>query len=239
MYYSAMFFITIDRLVACCLTVMYPAYCNSKRACYILLGTTIIAVALYVMVELFDILIPHINIPWLVTSFFYLPCDCLFVFTAVTTYTIIFYKYTTSVRRRTTTVLSVNSQQQSSSKPNSFDVLKNSKFYVSALLILTFFLLVVLVDVGYVVLYKKNNGEVTKRQIGIIRTFYTTSFLFDALIYIFLQPHMRRMLGGLVARVRRLGRRGSSITPDANRMGRIRKKVRLEISPAVVTKCNQ
>ena len=192
-----------------------------------LLGTTVIAVALYVIIEVCYYFFPHINIPWIVTSCFYLPCDCLFVVTAITTYTIIFYKYTTSVRRRPTTVASASSQKINE-KPNALDVLKSSKFYVSALLILTFMLLVVLVDICYVVLYQNNNGVVSRRQVGLIRICYTTSFLFNALVYIFLQSHLRRLLGGLVTRFRRLGR--SSVTSHVNG--------HLEMSPAVVTKCN-
>ena len=90
----------------------------------------------------------------------------------------------------------------------------------------------------YVVLYMNNNGIVSRRQVGLIRISYTTSFLFDALIYIFLQSHFRKLLGGLVTRFRRLGRRRSSVTPRVNGMGKERKKVDLEISPAVFTKCN-
>ena len=235
MYYSAMLFITIDRLVACTITFTYAARWNFRKGGNLLIGTTIFAVLYWIAIEVYHIYFPRTDIAPSVTCYFYLPFDCLFVVTAVTTYTIIFTKYSNAVRRRASTVASASSQKKYK-KPNHLDVLKKSKFYVSALLILTFILLVVLVDISYVVLYRTNRGFVGQHNRGIMKICYTVSFLFDALIYIFLQSHLRKLLKELVTKFKGMSRRSPSVAPRVDGMIKLRTKTHPDLSPAAITK---
>ena len=47
-YYCSILLITVDRLLACCLTVKYPIYWDVNKAAYLLIGRSVTGILMYV-----------------------------------------------------------------------------------------------------------------------------------------------------------------------------------------------
>ena len=85
-------------------------------------------------------------------------------------------------------------------KQSTFEIFRNSRFYVSGLLILNFLVFVVVTDVIYLfcVVIGGSTSHVLIYSIWILNN---VSYLCDAVIYVFLQPLVRKMLWRKVAKV--------------------------------------
>lgn len=189
-YYCSILYVTIDRLLACLLNVEYPLYCTMKRAKFIMGGTLMVGILFYSIIEILHGLL-KLELVEPIYFYFYLPFDGVFVLTAVTTYTMIFFMYRELVRRRKRT-----------KKVSSIEIYRQSKFYVSTMLILTFLVLNITADLIYLILIKIKKSYDARFVLSCIRISYSVSFIADGLIYIFLQRSIRRELLKKISRRR-------------------------------------
>ena len=109
---------------------------------------------------------------------------------------------------------SIPSQYKTSSQtlvqpPTTFQVFRNSRFYVPGLLILNFLLLVVIPSFVYY-FYNYFNKEINKTLNYTIWLLNICSYLFDAIVYIFLHPLVRKMLRKKFRRIFGSGRHRTS-----------------------------
>ena len=188
-YYFSILLITVDRLLACCLTVRYPIYLDVHKAKRVLIGISVIGVLIYVTTEV-SYQITGNELTDSIYLYFYIPFDGIFVITAVFTYSVMFHRYKESVKRRSR-IRSISITRIK--RISTFQIFHKSKFYVSALLVLTFVMFNVTADLIYLFAVKvmRVRSEII---VNAIRISYMVSFLADGLVYIFLQPFVRRLL---------------------------------------------
>lgn len=190
-YYFCMLFITLDRLLACRLTVRYPTFCSTKRTKKILGFMWLVGILLAVVIETthnvsgFDMRSLGI--------YFYVPFDCVFIVTAAVTYYSMFQSYKKAVRRRTRISIYSSELVPNTRKQSAFEIFYSSKFYVSALLILTFLVFNVVADLIYMC---ASLSEYENLNIVLMctRFSYSISFLADGLIYMFCNPAIKKHL---------------------------------------------
>lgn len=179
MYYLSMIFITIDRLLAICLNLKYPVYCNVQKAKKLLFISCLISAVFFLVILLLRVLRISDYYPYI--WYLYVAFDFMFVIIAMVTYTFIFQKY------RKTRELPTHNTHRSESL---FQVFKNSRFYLSVLLIASFLLLKVTADlvlffVG--VVHSKDTVLITT----IVFIMWALSDSVDAWLYIFAQRTVR------------------------------------------------
>lgn len=291
LYYSSMMMITIDRFMICHLSINYSRYWNIRRTKILMYVIASVSVSMYVGVEI-AYHITKQNINGKVHLFFYLPFDGLFVITAVTTYSRIFYQYV-SIRRQaqsyginnrvqTTTMENMTAMRETSTMTASEKIekkamlsemikspatmqktalemecfgkdsglietpktkaksrksnavtfcFKESKFYVSFLLVTTFFLFIVTADLIYFGAIEMGRSAHSAVILNVIRISYTVSFLCDGFIYIVLDRHVRTRLLKALGMVDTSARSNASSTNGESRVdtaiGSTQKPVRL------------
>ena len=205
-YYTTMYLLTLDRLIAVKFSFIYRARWDKKKTKILLFTVWIIGLVLFV-----SVLIGHeitgfdFDIPF--HKYFYTPLNVGFILLAVSSYLFIFRKYKRSVDRNSRT----------SRKDSSLVVFYKSRFYLPVLLILTFIIFIIVPDMAYMflmTLQKKTSDSL----LSICVISYSLSNIIDGLLYIFLQPKIRKRLKTLLQckilrhTKSRLGETRSSVT---------------------------
>ena len=142
-----------------------------------------------------------------VNEYLFLIADFLFILTAIASYVIIFYKYKRT--RTQPTFAGIQSLGGNMNKNNNFfTTFVNSRFYISVLLIVSFLLFMVVPDFIYAFATpspspsEQHNHSSTNITEQVMSALYGISFLCDAVIYIIMQPSVRRLLWRKVYRTR-------------------------------------
>lgn len=187
-YYFCMLFITLDRLLACWLTVQYPNIWNTHKARCSMYITWFIGVLMLIFIaslpsEYFYLRDLH--------KYFYIPFDSIFVVSAVVTYSLIFHRHKKAVRRRATM-----KDESVHRKRTTMEIFRNSKFHVPSMLIVTFILFVAIPDLVYLLLVMIFSHDETDTLLTGIRITQSLSYLIDGIIYIFFSPSIRKLLSG-------------------------------------------
>ena len=199
MYSMNLTFITIDRLMYVVLGIKYDVYWTTNR-------TKILISCMWVSGVIFTggvSLALHLaesmrhDFERFVTCF-YLVQDFVFVVVAAISYTIMFHIFKKTRRDPVPLRTKEHSEQQRSS--SNISVLWNSKFRVSALLVLNFFLLVVLPDIVLILhehLWSDDGSAVAGNVVWIL---FLVSHISDAFIYLFTQQQTKMALRKKMAR---------------------------------------
>ena len=201
--------ITVDRFLYIVLGIKYELYCTTRKTKAFLACTWMLGVALTVCTSLtlqftqskqqrFEEFMTYLS----------LLLDFLFVVVASVSYGImfsIFKKTRAHPVRPSSTPLNEESLR---SQHSYFQVFRNSKFTVSALLVFNFFVLAVIPDVVYLA------HELVMGETGlgnVVWILFLTSHISDAFIYMFTQPEVRKVLkeNFLLCRFISLIRRGN------------------------------
>jgi len=166
------------------LNIKYPLYWNKRKAIWLLRITWIVGVLLAVLICLLTYYTDYV---WEDTFFnyFYPTLEITFIILAISTYGFIFHKF---AKTRTLPVHTHGSQRRSL-----FQIFRASRFYISVWLILTFLLFMVVPDLTYLgvnVAY----GYVPEVLKICIFISYAISNIVDAVIYIFMEPRVRKVL---------------------------------------------
>lgn len=156
-----------------------------------------------------------------VINFVTLTFDVIFLGSAVVSYALIFHVYKRRQRKNALRKQTSLSTQGVEVKLSLWKTFRQSRFYVSLLLILTFVVFVIPADIAWTVYSLKK----TNRLIETVTTIsYAISYLSDGLIYIFMNPKVKELL---VRKLRRLKilkenvekRRGSSFYETEQTVG--------------------
>lgn len=200
-FYWVMIFLTLDRLLDILLNIRYPIYWNETKTKNLLGGTWFLGVMLCVTVSM---LYYSIGFDWedAFFKYFYPAISIGFIGLAIVTYGFIFKRYR---RTRTNPVCFYNNPiatnqnfntidtTTSNRQPNAWTVFRKSRFYISVLLILSFIFFMLIPDMTYLLygIIHKKKDEVLVAACWIS---YAISNCVDAIIYIFLQADVRKLL---------------------------------------------
>ena len=190
-HYMNMLYITINKLLEVLLNIKYELYCTFSKVKY-LIGVTwlvgIVFCASIILVEIFAGYELESLIIYSLVAF-----DFAFIVIAVGSNSYIFHKY------RKSCIAPV----QTTPQPSIWNVFRNSRFYVSALMILSFLLLVVTPDVINILVPRNVEDDVEDEDIvdiyvnavDIVLDFMINlSYLSNALIYIFMHTPVKQLL---------------------------------------------
>ena len=179
-YYWSIVLITSDRLAATILHIKYPLYCDKNKAKYIVVGTWTFALVTSVTISIAYYL-TRFDFKMVFTTYTNTVFNFGFIIFVIFTYSYIFHKY--KLRQR---ALSANNRQ------SILQLFRNSKFYVSILLAITFLLF--MVTPNFILLFYELSHSDDKHTVrDATKVFYQFSFLSDACVYIFMQPAVRRL----------------------------------------------
>ena len=134
-----------------------------------------------------------------VFTYFYTGLDFVFIVLVVSTHGYIFHKYCESkVDPALLRHASVHARRQESV----WKVFRNSRFYVSCLLIFVFIFMVVLPKLLYFFYIEHVQHGVVQEIMGVvIGLLYYFSFIADVFIYVFLHPPLKRLLWRKVGKI--------------------------------------
>lgn len=183
-YFMAMIYITIDRLLEIYLDLRYHLFCNEGNARRLLVATWCVGVLLVVGFTIPTVLITKFEYLEPFYKYILTPVSFSFIILAVTSYVSIF------VRFRRTRMHPAHTNKMTKKQVSCFYAFRNSRFFLAVLLITSFILLVELpafVFMLYHFVYKSR-----KYVIGAIFVLmYDISNIVDAVIYIFVQREVR------------------------------------------------
>ena len=186
-YYMAMVYITLDRLLSILLSLRYKIYCTETKAKHFLQVTWIVALLICTSVSLTH----HFNgYIWQTTFFMYVypTFDFAFIILALITYVFIFLKYRKSRRKYFQSCIQPNITREST-----FKIFRKSNFFIPVLLILTFVIFMLIPDLVYLFYGIVGNNE-SDTLFVTCDVSYAISILADGWIYIFMQKSVRAML---------------------------------------------
>ena len=214
-YYSFMFFLTSDRLAGIILNFRYPVCWSIRKAKYLVASTIFINLILCVGLSItYGYLGEDKFISYHIYAIFYtyIPTtlDISFLALAIVTYTVIFIKYSESRRlpsrhksRNTTIRKSRNrsrylSRNKSTNQPNEGHptlsrLLFKSRFLISILLISSFLLFSVVPGL-IIACFETTSNEMSYILLFCIYISFKVSDAVEAIIYIFLQRKVRKLL---------------------------------------------
>ena len=205
-----MIYLTVDRLADILLNIKYPLYWNTRRTKVLMCGTWMFGFLLSVTVSL---LYRFEDFNWEEVFFTYVcpSLDFAFILIALVTYACIFRIY----KRTHDTVASCYGQQRRTTarRASSLQVFRKSRFYVSVLMILTFFVFMVIPDLVYLFVAIVEGYKTTVLVLSCYIS-YGVSNVLDAWIYIYLQAPVRRLL---MKKLGMLGVGGNSYSMDVER----------------------
>ena len=209
--YCVMIYITLDRLLDISLNIKYSVYWDEYKAKYLLILTWVLS-AIYNLTTC--LMYRFVEFDWKASAYKYIfpTFEFSFVVLAVITYSYVFRKFKQS------RIIPTTSGSGTKKNVNAFTVFRNSKFFVSVLIILTFLLFMVIPDLVYLFV-----GTIGGNESPVLLTAcwisYAISNIADACIYIFLQPAVRRSLwkklkldGQLAIGTERITLNGTQIT---------------------------
>ena len=145
-FYFAMIYITLDRFLEIVLNIKYPLYWNKYKAKYLLIFTWVVGAVSGIIVCLAN---TYTGFQWegLFFKYVYPTIELSFVILAVMTYSFIFHKYRRCKNIPTPSINKRNVIQFQ--RPSLLLVFRQSRFYVSVLLVISFLLFMVAADLIY------------------------------------------------------------------------------------------
>ena len=183
-YFLCMAYITADRLMYIVLNLKYPIYWNVSKAKSLLISTWTIGIVLILSIA-FAYKIVGFEFQELFNIYFYPTLELAFMALALITYGFIFYRYKKA-----------RSPPACSSAPvyrqSVWNIFRSSRFFIALLLIASFLIFIVIPDLYLFIAAVSKKEKV--RHLVICRIFFALSDTFDALIYIYLQKKVRKIM---------------------------------------------
>lgn len=186
--YLTMIFITLDKLIEIYLNIKYSLYWNEKKTKWLLLATWTINVTLALVITLTYHFTDEISLLNPIGVYYVVVFDILFALVAVITYGYIFEKY-----RQTRIQPSRHTSTTRPPQQSAFSIFVNSKFYLSAMLIVTFMLFSAVPHFTIFVVYVAQRRS-SILGLNICMVFMELSHIIDAFTYIFMKPSIKKLL---------------------------------------------
>ena len=197
--YMTMIIITLDRMFLIILNISYPIHWNiTKAKCYVC-GVWLVASFTFIVctvvynitpIELYsnvtnscdnvrDNISTRDNKVHLFAHYLACTFNLLFLIVAVVSYSFIFRKF---------------KQTRSDKKQNIWKIFRQSRFYVAALLVITFIIFVIPSDIIWVLYNLKVKCINVNKMVGLLTTIsYAISYMSDGLIYIFMNHKVKQL----------------------------------------------
>ena len=186
MYFLSMIYITVDRLLEIHLNIKYPLYCSQTKTKWLLITAWMIAILMSLSV-IFVTMTTEFNYEEPFNLYHHTPLSLAFIVVAIMTYVSIFNKY-----RHTRIRPSQDNNGRSSADISIFTIFRNSKFFVSVLLISTFLLFVELPGLIFLLV-----AFVYKRRTYVMGScymiLYNISNTVDVFVYVYFQKDVRKL----------------------------------------------
>ena len=185
-YYLSMFYIVINKLLEVRLSIRHPVYCNTTNVKYLLAATWTAGLVICILVNLTAESPSDTYYMPIVISYVFL--DAVFICTAVTSSGYIFKRFRQS-RIAPTAASGIPAE-------SFWKVFRNSRFYVSVVLVVTFIIFTVIPSVIWMVVASSLVSQCTTKKFifRIVIIQYRTSFLADSLVYILTNTTVRSLL---------------------------------------------
>ena len=192
--------ITFDRLLNIAIGIKYSrCYWRVEWTKKLLIIFWIIGIAMFLL----SILLCFIWEPWFKTieSIYYaLAQSIAFIIVAFLTYAVIFWKYKKS--RDSLRQFQNSGNIEGAEQSSAVQMFRNSRFYVSVLIILTYLLFITIPFCVFVIHMGKGTFEVettsSKTTTSKVEIMLHLSYTSDAIIYIFLQGDVRKTLFNMI-----------------------------------------
>ena len=192
--YFLMMLMTLDRLAAVVLNVKYPQYWTVERTKIVLKiiwAEGVVAVISFVLLNVYHrAWYEMTNIKYVIVG-----SSAFYNIVATITYAVIFWKYVRSKLR----VQGSNDPNDGHQRISTVQTFVKSRFYVSVLIILTYLLFNTIPFCVIAILFPEdwtaNNNSIQFIMVVLLHLAY----LSDPLIYIFLQPDVRKQLSKLLS----------------------------------------
>ena len=181
-----MIYISLDRLLEVYLSIKYPIHCTEQRGKYLLIWTWVSGLLLIV-----GVILAYSIIGYKYEKVFYVyvisPLSLTFLMTAITTFAAIFYKF-----KETRMQPSLSNRPVTNNTPSTLWVFRNSKFFMSVLLITSFMFLVCIPGLVFLT-YSFLHGKRTYLAGLLFMIAFDLSYTCDVFIYIFYQNSVRTL----------------------------------------------
>ena len=194
-------FLTLDRFFEVYLNIKYQMHFNKLKIGAILALAWITGI-ITAIVLLYKKLRYHLNVRALIYKFMLPTLESILFVICVLVYGYIYYKYRKSRKPkhsighfRSRSIFSnckIYPLQKNSNKRKYSTVFKKRKLFAPFLIIVTLILFVIVPDMLNLYLfyiYKKTDGKIWS---NILLCLYSAGFIVDAVIYVFIQSHVRR-----------------------------------------------
>lgn len=206
LYYSSMFQITLERLLAVVLSFRYRRFNTLVKTKTTIAFTWLIAFIIGLAFCLLHIVFEFYYIPY--NYYVYISLDVIFFFIALSTYGILFARH-----KRSLVIRKSQRREDASSNPSSLQIYKESKFYIPTLLMASFLFLMIIPDFVYIMLLRYQDGfsvgsSVTKLTITkdilwhCMVVLNVTSNMLNACIYIFADKTNRKIMYQLIQKTK-------------------------------------
>lgn len=182
--YAGMIYITIDRVCGVLLNLTYPCYWNITKAIHLVHLTWSTGFFVFVVSGIVYGFYPNSKNVFLIGNYFIIVFDILFVIIALISYGSIFNIFR---KTRTNSFLGRNEKSQESL----WKVFRNSRFYVSVLIVTTFIIFTILPNLLWTFHVVRETDSVFGFMLS---TSYAISYLIDGAIYIFMDDQVKRTL---------------------------------------------
>ena len=193
--YMTMLLMTLDRLMSVVLNFKYSNYWNpnkTKKSIILMWCVCILATISFLLPYKFNSLLWGESFG----VYFYPVSNIAFLLLASVTYIFMFWKYKNSQRikqRQRRSTVGQTTTFVPNHKLTLIKVFLQSRFYISVLIILTYVLFIIIPYCTYL-LYRyaiKGKSQIPEHIMTILHPF---TYLSDAVIYIFMQPRVRKLL---------------------------------------------
>lgn len=191
-YYLTMIYLALNKALEVILNIQYQTYCTKKNLKYLLGVTWILGIVFYIAIAISTYFYGFNSKETM--NYFYTALDFIFLILATVTHGYIFHIYRQSRKDpQLTRSVSIYAKK---AKQSIWVVFKNSRFYISALLIATFIFMVVVPKLVFFFAwnYIRKNKLVSIVFGTFIGVLYYISFTIDVLIYVFLHPQLKNLL---------------------------------------------
>ena len=184
-YYMGMIYIIFDKLMVVLLNLRYPVYWNGTKSRYLLSITWLAAVMICVTICI-ACKFGSFNYQVFFTEYLSPIFNFSFVIFAVCTYVYLFHKY----RQTRMVPFHDRRRMRKEDRQNMWQDFRNSRFYISVLLIISFLIFIVIPDLIYL-FHGWAGKERSHAAKDAIKVSFQLSFVSDAVIHILMQPDVR------------------------------------------------
>ena len=198
--YSTMVYVTVDRFLTVRIGIKQRIYWTKKKVTCLLSATWVICLLTSLSISIIEIF-HHFHYQPLFYKYFYPSIDFGYIILAISVYSYIFYRHQKSCKMKHKWS---KRSLRLRTKSTTTEAFRESRFYTTILLVLTFLLFIIIPDLVYMFFgmqhehFNHSNGITEGGESNILfdlcRLSYAIASTVDFFIYIFFQPAVQAIL---------------------------------------------